>query len=107
MSIHSNAISLARPEVNGIETYYYTNRSRRLAEVLHENLLASTAGATDRGVRTARFYVIRNTSMPSVLLELGFVTGNFDAERLADPEHRTEIAHAIVRGLLEYIREQG
>lgn len=102
VSIHANAISMSRPEVNGIETYYYST-GLRLAQTLHRSLLQET-GANDRGVRRARFYVLRNTSMPAVLLEVGFVTGRQDAARLASSSYRTRLAEAIARGILQYVR---
>ena len=101
VSIHANAISMSRPDVNGIETYYFQTGDR-FAEVVHESLLDAT-GSGDRGVRTARFYVRRHTDMPAILLELGFVTGAIDAPRLADPDHREVLARAIARGILEYV----
>lgn len=102
VSIHANAIDISRPEVNGIETYYYSS-GEQLAEMIHESVIDATGGP-DRGVRTARFYVLRNTDMPAVLLELGFVTGEYDAERLSDPEYREILAQAIARGILQYIQ---
>lgn len=101
VSIHANAISMSRPDVNGIETYYHQT-GLQLAQVIHRNLLQAT-GARDRRVRQARFYVIRRTTMPSVLLELGFVTGRDDARRLASSEYRQTLAEAIARGIVEYL----
>lgn len=103
VSIHANAISMSRPEVNGIETYYYST-GLRLAQTVHRSLLQAT-GANDRGVRRARFYVLRHTSMPAVLLEVGFVTGREDAPRLASSAYRTRLAEAIARGILQYVRQ--
>ncbi|NJN04002.1 MAG: N-acetylmuramoyl-L-alanine amidase [Leptolyngbyaceae cyanobacterium SL_1_1] len=102
VSIHANAISLSRPEVNGTETYYYSDAGLRLARIMHANML-SAGGLNDRGVRQARFYVIRNTSMPAVLLEVGFVTGARDAPLLADPTWREQMAQGIANGILEYV----
>lgn len=104
VSIHANAISMSRPDVNGIESYYATESSRRLAATIHASMLAAT-GMNDRGVKEARFYVIRRTSMPATLLEIGFVTGAQDAPRLADPVWREMMANAIARGILQYIQE--
>ena len=101
VSIHANAISLSRPDVNGLETYYYQSGDR-LADTIHESLIDAT-DSNDRGVRTARFYVLRYTDMPSVLLELGFVTGDEDAPRLRDPDYQETLARGITRGILEYI----
>ncbi len=106
VSVHVNAISLSRPDVNGIETYHSRRASRQsrvLAGVLHRSILAAVGGP-DRGVRAADFVVIRMADMPAVLLELGFVTGAADAPRLADPQHRTVLAAAVARGILEYIQ---
>lgn len=102
VSIHANAIDMSRPDVNGLETYYYDSGAG-LAQSIHASVLEAT-GIPDRRVRTARFYVLRRTSMPSVLVELGFVTGQEDVARLNDPRHRTLLAQAIARGILRYIQ---
>ncbi|MGL5509177.1 MAG: N-acetylmuramoyl-L-alanine amidase family protein, partial [Microcoleaceae cyanobacterium] len=78
------------------------NSGLGLAQTIHANLLQGT-GANDRRVRQARFYVLRNTSMPAVLLEVGFVTGADDAPRLANPAYQTALAQAIARGILQYL----
>lgn len=103
VSIHANAINMSRPDVNGIETYYYSSGGR-LAYTIHNSIVQAT-GARDRGVRQARFYVLRKTSMPAVLVETGFVTGAEDAPRLADPSYRKLMAEAIARGILQYIQQ--
>lgn len=105
VSIHANAINLSRPDVNGLETYYY-NDGRRLAEVIHWNILNSV-NIKNRGIRRARFYVLRHSAMPAVLVEVGFVTGVEDAPRLKNPTHRSQMADAIVRGIIQYIKQKG
>jgi N-acetylmuramoyl-L-alanine amidase len=102
VSIHANAISLSRPEINGLETYYYES-GLELARTIHSAVLADL-GIPDRRVRQARFYVLRKTKMPAVLVETGFVTGRDDAARLANPEFRRRMAAAIARGILQYIQ---
>jgi N-acetylmuramoyl-L-alanine amidase len=102
VSIHANSIDLSRPDINGLETYYYQSGAE-LAQSIHQSVLAGT-GIPDRRVRTARFYVLRRTSMPSVLVEVGFVTGRDDALRLSDPAYRSQMAEAIVRGILQYLQ---
>lgn len=104
VSIHANAISLSRPEVNGAETYYYSSRAGyQLASSIHRSVLQRT-GMGDRGVREARFYVLRNTSMPAALVETGFVTGSQDAARLRNSAFRTRMAEAIAAGILDYLQ---
>jgi N-acetylmuramoyl-L-alanine amidase len=103
VSIHANAISMSRPEVNGLETYYYSS-GEGLADTIHATILQSGLGMKDRGVRQARFYVLRRTSMPAVLVETGFVTGEEDAPRLATPGFRSQMATAIAQGILSYLQ---
>jgi N-acetylmuramoyl-L-alanine amidase len=102
VSIHANAISMSRPDVNGLETYYF-NSGQDLAAVIHRTILESFGNIRDRRVRQARFYVLRHSRMPSVLVETGFVTGAEDAARLRDPGHRSQMAAAIARGILRYL----
>jgi N-acetylmuramoyl-L-alanine amidase len=103
VSIHANAINLSRPDVNGLETYYYQS-GRRLAEIIHYNILNSV-NIQDRNIRRARFFVLRHSEMPAVLVEVGFLTGVQDASDLKDPEHRRQMAKAIARGIVQYIKE--
>lgn len=105
VSIHANAISLDRPDVNGLETYYFDS-GLGLAQTIHNSILRGT-NLRDRGVRQARFYVLRNTSMPSVLVETGFVTGAEDAARFRDPAQRDQVADAIAAGILAYVQQTG
>jgi N-acetylmuramoyl-L-alanine amidase len=105
VSIHANAINLSRPDISGLETYYYDS-GKELAEVIHETILEDT-GVRDRRVRRARFYVLRHTAMPAVLVETGFVTGAEDAAKLSDPGYRSQMASAIARGILRYLGRGG
>ena len=103
VSIHANAINLSRPDVNGLETYYYKS-GRRLAEVIHWNVL-NTVNIRDRKIRRARFFVLRHSTMPAVLVEVGFLTGAEDSVRLKDANHRRQVAKAIANGIIQYIKE--
>ncbi len=103
VSIHANAVNMQRPEVNGLETYYFADSSLGLARVIHQRILGSLR-MNDRGVRQARFFVLRRTSMPSVLIEIGFVTGATDAPKLSNPQWQSQMAQAIAQGILDYLR---
>lgn len=105
VSLHANALSMSRPDVNGIETFYFRGGpSYRLAAALQDRMMAVSPGTPDRGARPGRFYVIRRTIMPSALAEMGFVTGEIDAPRLADPRHRRRLAQAVAAGILSFLR---
>ncbi|NJM97856.1 MAG: N-acetylmuramoyl-L-alanine amidase [Phormidesmis sp. RL_2_1] len=104
VSIHANAISMSRPDVNGLETFYASESGQRLANTVHSNVLR-VMGMRDRRVRSARFYVIRQTSMPAILIETGFVTGAEDAPNLADPAWRERMASAIAQGILLHLQQ--
>lgn len=105
VSIHANAISMSRPDVNGVETYFYSStEAEELADAIQESMLEATE-MNSRGVKEARFYVLRRTLMPAALVEVGFVTGAADAPRLADPDFRELVAKAITRGILQYVVE--
>lgn len=103
VSIHANAVNGARPEVNGLETYYYAS-GFNLAQAIQNSMLQDFSSMPNRGVKQARFYVLRHTNMPAVLVEVGFVTGRDDARILTDAAQRTRMAEAIARGILNYVR---
>lgn len=104
VSIHANALSMDRPDVNGVETFYFQGgRSYELALSIQQQIMAISPGTPDRGARPGRFFVIRRTVMPSVLTEMGFVTGEIDSPRLADASFRQSLAAAISKGILSYL----
>ena len=108
VSVHANALSMARPDVNGIETFYFEGAgasARRLAAALQQQMVAISQGSSNRGVKQGRFFVIRRTVMPSALVEMGFLTGAIDSRRLADASFRRRMALALSAGVLNALRE--
>ena len=104
VSIHANASRGKRRDINGLETFYYSGwRGRLLAKKIQKQILKVSPGSPDRGVRQGRFFVIKNTRMPAVLVEIGFLTGRLDARRLEKSINRKRIAYAITKGILEYL----
>ena len=73
-----------------------------LAQFLQKGLLTHTS-APDRGIRRARFYVIRNARCPAALVECGFLSNGREAARIADPDYRDRIAEGVGRGILTYL----
>ncbi len=108
VSIHANASRGKRRDINGLETFYFRGwRGRLLAKRIQKQILRVSPGSPDRGVKQGRFYVIKNTKMPAVLVEIGFLTGRLDARRLEKAAHRKRIAYAISKGILEYLSKVG
>lgn len=104
VSIHANAISLSRPDINGLETYYYASASGyKLARNIHNSIL-KTVEISDRGIRQARFYVLRQTSMPAVLVETGFITGARDSSNFKSAAYQKKMAKGIADGIMSYLQ---
>lgn len=127
VSVHFNAG--AREEAGGVETYSLaprgvpsTNNTNlsfadfqpsvgnirdaeniALATAMHTALITKL-GVNDRGIKRARFIVLRDSTIPSVLIEGGFLTNAQDRVRIATPVYRQLLAQAILRGVLSYNR---
>ena len=72
-----------------------------LAHCVHRSLLRAT-GANDRGVRRARFYVLRYTSCPAILVEAGFLSNRAEEQRILSSEYRERLAKAMADGIVAY-----
>lgn len=124
ISLHFNAFE--SPSAQGVEVYCMTvpytsstnargegagagpypgNRSDAknvlLGYQLQKNLLRSLA-AEDRGLRRARYAVLRSAEMPAVLIEGGFMTNPSEGKKIYDPKYRRQMAQAIVDGIKAY-----
>ena len=99
VSIHCNAGG-----GTGIETYYCTgsDTGKTLASFVQKNVV-NEIGLRNRGVKSARYAVLRNTNMPSILLETAFIDTASDAAVLSDPGSQQGYADAIARGICEYM----
>lgn len=104
VSIHCN--SAGNPAANGTETFRYNGsvKGAKLAGAIQKQLVDSI-GTTDRGVKDANFYVLRNTDCVAVLVELAFISNEGDAAILRDKQD--DIARAIARGVTDYIIDGG
>jgi N-acetylmuramoyl-L-alanine amidase len=104
VSIHANAVGPGRSDVSGLETYYYES-GLGLARAVHNSILQNV-NVRDRGVRRARFYVLRKSSMPSILVETGYLTGRDDNAKLRTSAYQNQMAEAIARGILQYLKRR-
>ena len=102
VSIHQN--SATNSSAKGIETYYYSTRqdSKELATDIQNDLIQAT-NATDRGVKTANYAVIKTASMSSSLVECGFISNLTEAQNLSSSSYQDKVAEGIVNGIMDYL----
>lgn len=109
VSIHYN--SAPNAEAHGIEVFFFqsvtdkvrSNKSKRLAQVVLKHVLAQTE-AKSRGVKHGDYAVIRETQMPAILIEGGFITNEQEAQRLRDSAYLKKLALGVAKGIEEYLK---
>ena len=104
ISIHQNACDEKESPVEGVEVWYSGNNpdSKRLAQLVGMGAVDKT-GAKDRGLMESdELYVIRETSMPSCLIETGFLSNKKEREAISDPAYQKKMAAGIAWGIQYY-----
>ena len=104
VSVHIDAAPNAK--ATGTTTYYWTATSQLLAREM-QNEMAKASGLPSKGVRQARFFVVRNTWMPSVLLECCYISNQREEKLLLDPNFRQRLANGAAQGVSNYIARYG
>ncbi|RUT36600.1 AMIN domain-containing protein [Paenibacillus zeisoli] len=99
VSVHGNS---AVATATGSETYYTRPDSIELANVMHKYLVEAT-GLPDRKVRQKSLQVTRETKMPAVLLEVGYLSNKNDEALMYDDAFQERVAEGIVAGIKEYL----
>lgn len=99
VSIHYNYTW--KPEVSGLETFYSNEEGQRLAQYV-QNCLIRRTRTVDRLVKYARFYVIRHSTLPAILVEGGFVSNENERSRMKSAWFRDAIAQGIADGVQRY-----
>lgn len=102
LSINTN--SYTSNATKGIETYYKTdasNNNKLLASSLQSELIKATQ-ANNRGIKEGSFEILKKTSCPSVVLELGFLSNAEEEILLSSAEYQNNAAKAIANGLMNY-----
>ncbi|MEH7401415.1 N-acetylmuramoyl-L-alanine amidase [Gottfriedia acidiceleris] len=102
LSVHINSFNTS---VSGYEDYIYdglsdTSTSAQYQNVLHPEIV-KVNGLTDRGKKKANFHVLRESNMPAILTENGFIDNASDAAKLKDPNWRQKVAQGHVNGLVK------
>ena len=101
LSIHHNAFTQSL--ANGYETWIRkqaTNRDLQLANTIHNSIVKAKLFNTDRGIKKEDFSLVTIQGIPSVLLELGFITNQKDLEVIKNKQN--EMSIAITKGMCKY-----
>ena len=100
VSIHANAN--AQTTVNGSETYYLSPVSLSLAQMIQDEITRAL-GLPSRGIKTANFLVLRENAVPTVLVEVAFISHPQEEARLREDAFRERIAAAVARGITRFL----
>lgn len=98
ISIHCNAFNKV---AYGLETFSTSSNTSNLAKEVHSQVLNTKAYNANRGVKTAGFYVIKNTNMRACLIELGFIDNVDDIKILT--KKQDDLALGIAKGICKYL----
>jgi N-acetylmuramoyl-L-alanine amidase len=100
VSVHANSHDAS--SALGLETYYRTTVSQSFAQQIH-HALVSELQRPDRGVREARLFVLRHPTIPSALIEAGFISNPEEEGLLGDRDYQKRAAEAIAKGVAGYL----
>jgi len=92
------------PILNAMLEEEYTTESIMMARAIMTRFdeLVGTLGPS-RGIKAEEWFVVRNARMPSVLVELGFITNPEDARLLADDEYLRKLSEALYKGTVDFV----
>ena len=104
ISIHANAAGSGWNTAEGIETFIYNqgtqSGSMKLAANVQNHLIRDT-GRKNRGVKRGNYAVLRETNMPAILIEAGFMTNLQENNLLKSDQYRKIVARAVVKGIAQ------
>lgn len=99
ISIHSDAYGKGWTSPSGVGVYHFqgSTQSAKIAKYFRQELTCNFDGiALDRKIKEARFYVLRHTKMPAVLLELGFHSNKEESKRMMEQDWIDRVAKSVV-----------
>lgn len=107
VSIHQNAFP--SPAAKGAQTFYYKNseNGKRLAQCIQKALVEKADDTNKRSAKeNSQYYVLKNISVPAVIVECGFLSNSREEQLLNTEDYRQRIAWAIYVGINEYFTNQ-
>lgn len=103
ISFHFDSTDYAN-SASGVTTYYYYNAYQQLAQMVNQQL-SQLLPLENRGIEFGDFEVIRETTQPSLLLELGYMNNDIDLQTFLTTSYQNKVAKAIVNGLTQYFSQ--
>jgi N-acetylmuramoyl-L-alanine amidase len=100
IAVHSN--DNEDSQIAGTMTFFPSGKSDELAATVQSAVVSAT-NAVDKGTSPATFYVLSQTSMPSILIEMGFVSNPAEAARLNADDYQSQLALGIFNGIAQYL----
>lgn len=108
ISIHMN--KFPQSQYSGPQVFYSTNDtdSKLLAECVQHNLIAVLSPVSEREIKEAydSIYLLKNATVPAVLVECGFLSNAAEEKKLLDENYQKQIAWAIYCGIIQYFDEK-
>jgi N-acetylmuramoyl-L-alanine amidase len=100
---------LSRGDIQKLPGNDYDTQNILLASMVHSEIIKLNPGdaSADRGVKRARFVVIKMNVLPAILVEGGFVSNHMEAARVNRPDYRQSLAQAIARGVIKFVNAEG
>jgi N-acetylmuramoyl-L-alanine amidase len=94
------------PILNAMLEEEFTTESTRMARFILSRFEETLGGSIpSRGLKAENWYVVRNARMPSVLVELGFVTNPQDAALMADAAYLKKFSESLYKGIADFVSE--
>ncbi|BDU62667.1 N-acetylmuramoyl-L-alanine amidase [Candidatus Borrelia fainii] len=90
-------------ELNDILDIKYKYESKKLAEILYETFIDVLCETKIRSIKEEQWFVIKNSSMPAVLIELGFLSNIADAMLILDYNYMNKINILVLKSLIRFI----
>lgn len=101
VSLHVNAT--ATGQESGSETFYHyeSESGKRLAELIQQEMI-KIPGMNRRIAKPGDFYIIKNTSMPAVIVEVGYLSSLKEQKKLQESWYQEQLARAIAKGIANF-----
>ncbi len=98
ISIHTNADPCSR--WSGAQTFYHSGSDRsKVTAVIIQEELTRILGNTERKAKPGSYFILSRTEMPSVIVEMGFISNPREAQQLSEDQYQSRLAYAVFSGI--------